>query len=534
MYDQLWPNQKPAADFVLRTKTAGLFAEQGTGKTWITAAVTEQLLDDDFNAMFVVPLTNLETTWETMFDRFPFSTGITVARDWETYKKARCPKILLIHYEGMSVNRLDKKITKHPWKLVVFDESQKIKSRGSRQSRIAGRIKNADRRIILSGTPFDDLTDDPQEIWAQMRFLNPDVFGRRWRDYEDDYLRRSGYMGYKRAFRKGKLAEVLAEVEPYVLRLELEDVVKLPPISYIDKPVLLLGQQSRMYQEMERDMVTSFSDSTISSELAITQLVKLQQICGGFIKDDEEEIHGIGRAKLRKLKSIVKRNDFPLVIFAKYSYEVAQIASELSGGNVRISTIEGKNRKTRTQTIRDFQNGKIDILVAQVKTGGVGIDLQTACVAIFYSTTFSFIDFEQAVARLHRAGQTRPVKIYLLYAKNTVDKLIFEAILLKRSVSETVLSTFRKGNPQSRRPIMAKKTSKAKDKTEKKEKKPDMKYGINELSDALGIAPTSARVKLRKHKIEKVGGRYGWNTKAEMNEVIDIISAKPEKDEEDD
>lgn len=81
---------------------------------------------------------------------------------------------------------------------------------------------------------------------------------------------------------------------------------------------------------------------------------------------------------------------------------------------------------------------------------------------------------------------------------------------------------------------MAKKTSKAKDKTEKKEKKPDMKYGINELSDALGIAPTSARVKLRKHKIEKVGGQYGWNTKAEMNEVIDIISAKPEKDEEDD
>lgn len=62
-------------------------------------------------------------------------------------------------------------------------------------------------------------------------------------------------------------------------------------------------------------------------------------------------------------------------------------------------------------------------------------------------------------------------------------------------------------------------------KGEKPAKDEAKKYGITDLSTALGIEPASVRVKLRKAKIEKVGGRYGWDTKAEMNAVIDKIKA---------
>lgn len=537
LYDQLWKNQKPAADWVLKNHRAALFAEQGSGKTWITLAVLEQLIDDEFEALLVVPLSNISTTWEDNL----YNVDIEYYRSWDEYKKAPTPKVLLVHYEGITPRRgnrksqnLIKKIVNHPWSMVVYDESQKIKSRGSSQSRAAGRFKTDGRRLILSGTPFDDLKDDPQEIWAQMRFLDSSVLGSRWGEYEDNYLRPSGYMGYKRAFRHGAFAKVLEKVAPYCYSLETTDVADLPPISYHYVPVILHGQQKRMYQEMESSMVTSINGQDVTADLAITQLVRLQQICGGFVKDDEGEIHEVGRAKLRKLRRLVDRTDFPVVVFTKYRFEVAQIVASLSGGNRRISTIDGKNRKTRTQTIRDFQAGKIDILVANIKAGGVGIDLFRASVAIFYSCTHSFIDYAQALKRIHRPGQKRAVKIYFLYAKNTVDKLIYKTILSKRDVSEMVLKQFRKTFPQ-RRPIMAKKTSKAKAKAsgkseevEKKEKAPQMKYGIKDLADELGISPASARVKLRNHDIEKVGGRYGWNTKAEMDEVIDTISSKKE------
>lgn len=554
LYDQLFEKQKPAADWVLNTPRAALFAEQGTGKTWITTAVIDELLDDEFEALVVVPLANISTTWEDIFEKI----DVTVCRDWDDFKGADSPKILLVNYETIAPRKskykrkaqsnaakLVRKIVPHQWDLVVYDESQRIKSRNSEQSRVAGRIKNSVRRIILSGTPFDDLTDDPQEIWAQMRFLNPDVLGKRWSDYENAYLQPAGYMGYKRKFRRGMLAEVLAKVSPYCLRLNSEEVIDLPPLKYYNVPVSLSGKQARMYQEMDTTMCTTVNGEDVTADLTITQLIKLQQICGGFIKDDEGEIHKIGKAKLLKLRQVVNRNDFPIVIFTKYRFEVAQIASGLSGGNRRISTIEGKTRKTRTQTIRDFQAGKIDILVANLKAGGVGIDLFRSCVGIFYSCNHSYIDFEQAYKRLHRSGQKRRVKIYLLYAKNTVDKSIYETVLLKRDISSKVLREFQLKRKLKRGDlIMAKnkagkatknkdKAEKGKDKAEKKEKKAEMKYGITELSEALGVQPASARVQLRKADIEKVGGRYGWNSKSEMNEVIDIIRANKKDEDED-
>lgn len=71
-------------------------------------------------------------------------------------------------------------------------------------------------------------------------------------------------------------------------------------------------------------------------------------------------------------------------------------------------------------------------------------------------------------------------------------------------------------------------------KAEKAAKPEGMKYGIKDLAALLKIEPASARVRLRKHEIEKVGGRYGWNTKNELEAVAKQLEAEaPEEDEED-
>jgi superfamily II DNA or RNA helicase len=544
LFDQLWPKQVEAAEFLLANDCAALFAEQGTGKTWITSAVIEKLADRRFSALAVVPFSNLVSSWERKLTEI---NGLNICRDWDELKGTDCPKILLLHYEAVSPRRkkrgrptpnsrkLAEKVIKYPWSLVVFDESQRLKSRNSAASRMAGRIRQADRRVILSGTPFDDLLDDPQELWAQFRFVAPQVFGRRWGGYDANYLRPAGYMGYKRAFRKTALPIVLKKVEPYCMRLKKEEVIpNLPPMTHHRVPVMMLGSQRQLYDEMERDMVTEISGKDVTAGLRITQLVKLQQITGGWVKDDDGEFHPVGRAKIRKIRSMLQKIKPPLVIFAKYKTEVAQIASEARRVYEHVSTIEGRNRRTRTETIDAFQSGSIDVLVAQIRTGGVGIDLQRACTAIIYSTTYSQIDFEQAMSRLHRGGQERAVKIYLLYAKDTVDNEIYQALLLKRSVSEAVLQRFRK-HLNAGGLTMARKTTKdkvkdANKKTEKKEKAPTTKYGIKDLAEMLGITPASTRVKLRTHKVEKRGGRYGWDTKAELQEVADKVKSTKDED----
>lgn len=455
IYDELWDFQKTAFNFAINAPDnhAALFAEQGTGKTWIAVSLIESLLTKNFSGLIVAPLGTIlsDDGWRNVLSK----TKIKVYRDYEKFKKSRKNKILLLNWEALGTRRkkagkptprsrkLANFLVKHPWTFACFDESQKMKARSSKQSRLAGRIKQANYKLILSGTPFDNLLDNPQEVWAQWRFLNSNLFGTRWTDFDQRYLKKTGWMGKQRMFRSKKARDKILElIKPNTLRVTKE-VLKIKPVEYTWCGVSMLGKQRRLYDQMTEHSIIIDPEFTSTAELTITKLVRLQQICGGFVKDDEGEIHEIGRAKLRKLKSLVKITGYPVVIFAKYIFEVHQIAQELSPGNVSIATIIGKTRRTRGATIKAFQEGKIDVLIAQVKTGGVGINLQRASNAIFYSTTFSYIDFDQAVSRIHRAGQRKKVKIFLLFCQNSVDKRIYKVIISKRNVNEQILNLFK-------------------------------------------------------------------------------------------
>jgi len=438
LYEKLKPKQKDAVRFALEKKTVALFFEQGTGKTWITGALIEKLSNPGFTGLLVVPLSNIETTWVELLKQLE----PTVCRSWREFKKTSGSKIMLIHYD--SFHKIVKQACKIHWSLVVFDESQKIKSRSSRQSRSAKKVHVGDCKLLLSGTPFDDFLNDPQELWAQFRFLVPSLFGTTWRTFDRNYLYPTGYKLKKRKFRKPMLKIFLNKIEPYVMRVKKEEVFDLPLLSYQHVPVDLLGEQGRIYREFEQNMVVALENGTLTAGLRIVQINKLQQICGGFVIDDDGTPRAVGRAKIRKLKSLLKRIELPVVVFCRYTEEIEQLVHELSTSNLRLATIQGRNRKERSATVRRFQEGKIDVLIAQVRTGGIGVDLFRASNAVVYSTTFSFIDFDQAVCRLHRGGQTKPVKIFLLYAKNTIDKDVFDAILLKHKVSELVLRRFKR------------------------------------------------------------------------------------------
>lgn len=84
---------------------------------------------------------------------------------------------------------------------------------------------------------------------------------------------------------------------------------------------------------------------------------------------------------------------------------------------------------------------------------------------------------------------------------------------------------------------MAKAKAETKEKSVKEEKEaaPTFKYGVTDLADMLEIEPASVRVKLRNNKVKKAGKSYGWNTAAELREIVDLIKTKPKaKDEEPD
>lgn len=565
LYDELYLYQVDAVEFVLARWGSALFLEQGTGKTRVIAGVLHRMTmplvssarfgrtaetspaSSCVSALLIVPLANIETTWAATLARMP---ELTVCRDWATFSRSYGHRVLLMHYEGLP--RIVKRARKHCWDLIVYDESQRLKARATKQSKLAEKLTwvrasvNSDarvinqecRRVLLSGTPIEQ---DPIDLWAQFRFALPNVLPQRWATFERRWCKPTGYMGYKLKFKQEKLPAFLKLIEPHILRIHKADVLDLPKLSIVDVRVPLLGEQARIYEELEESYTTTVNGREITADLAITQLVRLQQIAGGFVKTDDGKTICVGRAKIRRLRALVAREDKPLVVFCKYSAEVRAI--DLALEDYRVGILTGKTKKDqRAPLLRAFQRGEYDVLVCQVRVGGVGIDLYTAHVAIVYSTTHSFIDYDQLIARIHRHGQEHPCRILRLLAENTVDEEIYAAVSSKRKIANLTLRRHPVAKPVTQKTkstpaptVAAKPAVKAaatvekpakaakKEAPEAVEEKPVVerpKYGVPALAEAMEIKPASVRVRLRNAGIEKTGKTYGWNTKAEMAEVI--------------
>lgn len=465
VWEALDTYQRAAVEFSLTAKTAGLFFEQGTGKTYITGGIVERLVNEyraEFQALIVVPLTNIESTWTAFFlKNLPH---VSVARSVEELATLPRPRVLLVHYEMMP-----KLVTQYKkfmramlrWHLIVYDESQRLKSRQSITSRTAYKLHDAAAyKVILSGTPMDE---EPADLWAQLRFLNCEILGDRWKDFEDKFfepievpdlrgvrrgswrwhklMREIGIAKSRRKFNADMVPEFVRLLKPWVRRLVKSDVLDLPPLTYLHEDCVLRGEQRRLYNEVRDTLVATGMDLT--APLKVTQLTKLQQITGGIVIDDHGKKHNVGRAKTRRLRVILRRltHREKVVIFARYVAEVEAIASECREMGRSVATITGATPKNdRGKIVGEFQKGRLQTIVSQIKTGGVGIDLFASCHLIVYSPTYSYIDFDQAIARVHRRGQTRKVFIHLLRAKETVDEYVYASLVRKDRRTKVVLN----------------------------------------------------------------------------------------------
>lgn len=460
VYQRLDGYQRNAADLALKARQFALFFEQGTGKTWIAGAVIERSLHEKFTGLVVVPLANLESTWLAFL-----STNIpqvALYRDFDEYRAAKTPKLFLCHYEGLAaVTRL---LLRSKFDLIVYDEAQRLKARATGASRLAYRLRHAaEIKLILSGTPIDK---QPEDLWAQFRFMKPELLGTNWKQFVDRWftpedtsinlrgvprnslrfqklLKAKMIRNSKRTFDRKHLPIFLELIQPHCLRVTKE-VLDLPPLHLHERCVRLWGNQARLYADMERDFIVRLGEDAVTAPLKVTQLTKLHQIVGGHLIDENGIPHKVGRAKEREAVSLVKRLAGPIVMFFRYTEEVHAMVEALSKIVGRVECLTGRTKKKlRPSLIRDFQAGEIDVLLCQIKTGGVGIDLFRSSTAIFYSFPYSFIDFEQAVARVHRRGQENEVNIYLILAEATIDYTIYQAILDKRSVVDEVLNNLK-------------------------------------------------------------------------------------------
>lgn len=465
----LKPHQVSGAEDVLSTDGfAALFAQR-TGKTWVTGAVLCAEENVSLDVLLLGPLTNLKSTWEKFIkEKLPW---YSVHHDLDSYlahQKAfvkawghRDHCILLLNPEQLT-KKLIARLRKVRWNRFIWDEAQRTKNRTSAASRAAALIaKSAERRLALTGTPIDR---NPRDLWAIMRWVAVDVFGDVWRDFEEDFLeqptidltKKMGMLKRQRMtlasriaknkapIREDMLDEYARRISPHVRRISKEDAgiepAKVKIIEFDLDP-----QEDVKYRRLEKNMVVKAGGVKIKTPLKIVQIGKLQQITGGHIKDEDGEVHTVGTTKRRQLRKAIQKHTVegkPFVIFCKFVWEVHLIERMLGRmGYGRIAKLWGKLKDTkkdpkRTRVLLGFQQGEYDVMVAQQRTGGVGVDLYRARKFFVYSMGHSYIDYDQMLSRGDFLDQTERAEFFILAVRRSIDTDICRAVKDKKSITE--------------------------------------------------------------------------------------------------
>lgn len=326
---------------------------------------------------------------------------------------------------------------------VTVDESHKIKNRAAKQSKtiwVLGR--RARFRCIMTGT----FLSTPTDAFAQFRFLDDTIFGDNWKDFLREYVATYGYGGLKPKTFKN-LDRLNEKVQSVAYQLGREEAGGFPQEQYQDIKFQLTSPAKRHYAEMEKELKTCVRGEDVTADIILTQILRLQQITGGFLPTpDPEDIYlkvntPIGKDRLRALEGLLDEypEREPLVIFARFRYELEAISQALTKRGRSFSRIMGGiPERERTSAKLLFQAGGVDTCLVQIRAGGIAIDLSRANTGIFYSLTTSFIDYEQARARIiSRKGGS--VSLIHLVAEGTVDEDVLASVKGKQDLAKMIL-----------------------------------------------------------------------------------------------
>ncbi|RZT05516.1 Helicase conserved C-terminal domain-containing protein [Duganella sp. CF402] len=337
--------------------------------------------------------------------------------------------------------RDEEKLREHDFHLVILDESHYIKNTRSKAAQSAGLLR-ARHRLCLSGTPLENHLG---ELWSQFHFLLPGLLGdekgfntvfRHPIERQDDPLRR---------------ALLNRRIKPFLLRRTKDSVAKeLPPKTEMVRKVELTGAQRDLYETVRLAMDQKVREEIDRKGVARSQIVileallKLRQVCCDprLVKSTTKKQQAAGSAKLADLMQMVEdllEEKRKILVFSQFTSMLELIEEELEARDIPYALLTG-DTKDRSAQVAAFQQGAVPIFLISLKAGGVGLNLTAADTVIHYDPWWNPAAENQATDRAWRIGQDKPVFVYKLIAKGTLEEKIQVLQQKKSDLAQSILA----------------------------------------------------------------------------------------------
>lgn len=438
---------------------AALLMEMGTGKTKVAidwAGIG--FYNFGYRRVLVVAPLSVLGVWPRQIRQHSGAPTRVVRLEGSTKDRVRVLRTLLrspkddvltyviINYEGIwretdrGVSVRDLLVRWGPH-LTIFDESHRLKSATSKQSRAAHVIsKAAPSRLILTGTA---ITKSPLDAYGQFRAIDDSIFPGSWTHFKMEYGVWGGQYRYQlRGYRNVHI--LTRKVRKHSYRVKKEDCLDLPEKLFETVPVALPDSITKMYKQMAEEMYLELEEVPATAAIVLVKLLRLAQMTSGFVKDVEGNIRILDDTKLRTCMDLVDdliEEDHKVVIFVRFRTDIERIAEKLASRRVSHRILSGSvPPKDRDRIVEEFQTDpSIKVFIAQIQAGALGIELTAADACIFYSLDYNAANYWQAQDRLHRHGQTKKVTYYHLVARGTIDSVVLRVLREKGSIAEAIL-----------------------------------------------------------------------------------------------
>ncbi len=442
---ELRPYQKHGFDwlhFLREYKFGGILADDmGLGKTVQVLAYIQSLREQYKNepAVLLVVPKSLIANWQRESEKFTpglrFMEYMGTFRNKDTAVFNDCD-VLITTYGTML--RDVEILSKYRFHYVILDESQSIKNPLAKSAR-AARLLNAEYRLVMTGTPVENNTF---ELWSQFAFLNPGLLGNM------DYFKREFATPIESGQDEESANTLRKLIYPFILRRTKEQVAtELPPrterIIYTDMD----SAQKKLYtQTRERYRAELLglieSDGMNDARFKILEgLLRLRQIAihpGLVEKNYKGEVPKF-EILFETLETLQAENHKAL-IFSQFVEMLKLVRLELDQRHMKYVYLDGQtsNRQAR---VDQFQNdASYPFFLISLKAGGVGLNLTAADYVIHLDPWWNPAVEMQASDRAHRIGQDKPVFIYKIIARDTVEEKILQLQERKRALVKSLIT----------------------------------------------------------------------------------------------
>jgi superfamily II DNA or RNA helicase len=419
---------------------AVLADDMGLGKTVQALAV---LLDRAAaGPALVLAPTSVAWNWIDEARRFAPSLRMTLFADADIAARGPAlerlgPGDVLVLSYGLLAREIDR-LAAVRFATIVFDEAQTLKNARTHRVR-AARALHGDFKVALSGTPLENHLG---ELWSLFAVVFPGLLGS-WESFRTRFA-----APIEKRSDPGAAPALARVLQPFLLRRTKAQVeTQLPPRTDVRVPVVLSTEEWTMYEDARlatlsdlesRKAVMKDQERRVDVLAALTRLRLLAS--HPRLYDASSTLASSKLDRFLELVTELRAEGQRALVFSQFTRHLALVREVLDAHGITYEYLDGQTpQAARAARVRAFQDGTADLFLISLKAGGFGLNLTAATSVIHLDPWWNPAVEDQASDRAHRIGQTRPVTVYRLVARGTIEEQMLALHEHKRALVAGVL-----------------------------------------------------------------------------------------------